>query len=103
MIWHGAGRGSSKKELQKFDVILTRFVFLFASLSWLFLARFVSHHQCQPMLIVETPSRCSRLDSYGTLQSSYKKQVEGFKRSGQIIKEDSVAHSFKWHRVIVSS
>jgi DNA repair protein RAD16 len=42
------------------------------------------------------------LTTYAVLESSFRKQHHGFKRKGQIIKEKSLPHQIKWHRVIVS-
>lgn len=39
--------------------------------------------------------------SYATLESSYRKQVSGFKRKLKVIKEDSPLHLIDFHRVIL--
>ncbi|MCO5590027.1 hypothetical protein L7F22_043996 [Adiantum nelumboides] len=41
------------------------------------------------------------LASYGVLESAFRKQVSGFRRKGNIVKEQSVVHSVDWHRVIL--
>ncbi|PWN33964.1 uncharacterized protein FA14DRAFT_123824 [Meira miltonrushii] len=41
------------------------------------------------------------LASYGVLESAFRKQVSGFRRKGNIVKEQSVVHSVEWHRVIL--
>ncbi|KAL7409269.1 SNF2 family N-terminal domain-containing protein [Mrakia frigida] len=41
------------------------------------------------------------LTSYGTLSSAYVKQTKGFQRKDQILKQDSLMHSFEWHRVVL--
>lgn len=42
------------------------------------------------------------LTTYAVLESSYRKQHSGFTRKGQVVKETSPLHAFKWARVIVS-
>jgi len=42
------------------------------------------------------------LTTYAVLESSYRKQHSGFKRKGQMVKEASPLHAFKWARTIVS-
>lgn len=42
------------------------------------------------------------LTTYAVMESSFRKQVSGFKRKGEIIKEKSPLHSVKWRRIIVS-
>jgi DNA repair protein RAD16 len=42
------------------------------------------------------------LTTYAVLESSYRKQHAGFKRKGQMVKEASPLHAFKWARIIVS-
>ena len=42
------------------------------------------------------------LTTYAVLESSYRKQHSGFKRKGQVVKEASPLHAFKWARIIVS-
>ncbi|UZJ52225.1 hypothetical protein CBS101457_001545 [Exobasidium rhododendri] len=41
------------------------------------------------------------LASYGVLESSFRKQVSGFKRKGNLVKEKSAIHSIAWHRVVL--
>ncbi|THH13328.1 hypothetical protein EW146_g6873 [Bondarzewia mesenterica] len=41
------------------------------------------------------------LTTYAVLESCFRKQHSGFKRKGQIIKEESPLHSVEWHRVIL--
>lgn len=41
------------------------------------------------------------LTSYGVLESAFRKKVQGFRRKGMIIKEESVVHNINWHRVIL--
>lgn len=41
------------------------------------------------------------LTSYSVLENTFRKQNTGFKRKGELIKEDSVLHSIMWHRVIL--
>lgn len=41
------------------------------------------------------------LTSYAVLESSFRRQNTGYKRKGELIKEDSVLHSIDWHRVIL--
>ena len=42
------------------------------------------------------------LTTYAVLESCFRKQHSGFKRKGQIIKENSPLHAIEWNRVIVS-
>ncbi|KAF9371508.1 DNA repair protein rad16 [Podila verticillata] len=41
------------------------------------------------------------LTTYSILESAYRKQKYGFKRQGMTVKEDSLLHRIKWHRVIL--
>ena len=41
------------------------------------------------------------LTSYAVLESSYRKQEAGFRRKGEIIKEDSALHAIHWRRIIL--
>lgn len=41
------------------------------------------------------------LASYGVLESAFRKQVSGFKRKSEIIKEKSAIHAVNWQRVIL--
>lgn len=41
------------------------------------------------------------LTSYGVLESAFRKQVAGYRRKGQIIKEKSAIHQITWHRVVL--
>ena len=41
------------------------------------------------------------LVSYGVLESAFRKQVQGFKRKGNIVKEKSAIHQIKWHRIVL--
>ena len=41
------------------------------------------------------------LTSYAVLESSFRRQNTGYKKKGELLKEDSVLHSIKWHRVIL--
>lgn len=41
------------------------------------------------------------LTSYAVMESSFRKQQNGFKRKGMIVKEQSALHSVIWHRVIL--
>ncbi|THU89973.1 hypothetical protein K435DRAFT_728656 [Dendrothele bispora CBS 962.96] len=41
------------------------------------------------------------LTTYAVLESSFRKQERGFKRSGKIIKEKSPVHQIQWHRIIL--
>lgn len=41
------------------------------------------------------------LASYGVLESAFRKQVSGFRRKGNLVKEKSVIHQINWHRVIL--
>lgn len=41
------------------------------------------------------------LTSYGIMESSYRREIKGFMKKGQLHKEDSIIHKMKWHRVIL--
>jgi DNA repair protein RAD16 len=41
------------------------------------------------------------MTSYAVLESSFRRQNTGFKRKGELIKEESVLHKIDWHRVIL--
>lgn len=41
------------------------------------------------------------LTSYSVMESAYRKQENGFRRKGEIIKEKSALHAVNWHRVVL--
>ncbi|KAF9278710.1 DNA repair protein rad16 [Mortierella alpina] len=41
------------------------------------------------------------LTTYSIIESGYRKQKYGFKRKGMTVKEDSLLHRIKWHRIIL--
>lgn len=41
------------------------------------------------------------LTSYSVMESAFRKELVGFKRKGEIIKEKSVLHAVMWHRVVL--
>ncbi|PLW50416.1 hypothetical protein PCANC_07582 [Puccinia coronata f. sp. avenae] len=41
------------------------------------------------------------LTSFAVLESNFRRQHSGFRRKGQLIKEPSLLHKIKWHRVIL--
>ncbi|GAA5920023.1 hypothetical protein JCM1841_000383 [Sporobolomyces salmonicolor] len=41
------------------------------------------------------------LTSYAVLESSFRRENKGFSRKGKMLKEDSILHKVKWHRVIL--
>ncbi|KAF8681259.1 SNF2 family N-terminal domain [Rhizoctonia solani] len=41
------------------------------------------------------------LTSYSVLESSFRKQISGFKRKGEIVKEKSPLHALNWRRIIL--
>lgn len=41
------------------------------------------------------------LTTYAVLESSYRKEVDGFKRQGNIVKQKSAMHAFEWQRIIL--
>jgi DNA repair protein RAD16 len=43
------------------------------------------------------------LTTYAVLESSFRKQISGFKRKGEIVKEKSPLHAVHWRRIIVSA
>lgn len=42
------------------------------------------------------------LTTYAVLEASFRKQISGFKRGGEIVKEKSPLHAVTWHRIVVS-
>ena len=61
-VWHGGNRATDKKELLKYDVVLT---------------------------------------SYAVLESAFRRQNSGYKRKGELLKEESILHAIQWHRIIL--
>ncbi|GAA5889608.1 hypothetical protein JCM8208_001072 [Rhodotorula glutinis] len=41
------------------------------------------------------------LTSYSVLESTFRREHKGFTKKGKIMKEDSILHKVKWHRVIL--
>ncbi|GAA5937456.1 DNA repair protein RAD16 [Sporobolomyces koalae] len=41
------------------------------------------------------------LTSYAVMESNFRRENKGFTRKGQLMKEDSILHKVKWHRVIL--
>ncbi|GAA5863239.1 hypothetical protein JCM1840_002519 [Sporobolomyces johnsonii] len=41
------------------------------------------------------------LTSYAVLESSFRRENKGFTKKGKLLKEDSILHKVKWHRVIL--
>ncbi|KAF9109969.1 DNA repair protein rad16 [Mortierella sp. AM989] len=41
------------------------------------------------------------ITTYSIIESGYRKQKYGFKRGGMTVKEDSLLHRIKWHRIIL--
>lgn len=41
------------------------------------------------------------LTSYNVLESSFRKQEQGFKRKGELLKEKSAVHAVQWHRIVL--
>ncbi|TNY22107.1 adenosinetriphosphatase [Rhodotorula diobovata] len=41
------------------------------------------------------------LTSYAVLESTFRREHKGFTKKGKIMKEDSILHKIKWHRVIL--
>ncbi|EJD52675.1 hypothetical protein AURDEDRAFT_55390 [Auricularia subglabra TFB-10046 SS5] len=41
------------------------------------------------------------ITTYAVLESAYRKEVDGFKRKGNIMKQKSALHSFEWSRIIL--
>ncbi|GAA6046472.1 hypothetical protein JCM3770_004939 [Rhodotorula araucariae] len=41
------------------------------------------------------------LTSYAVLESTFRRQHKGFTKKGKVMKEDSILHKIKWHRVIL--
>lgn len=51
------------------------------------------------MMAILTLHLCQTIDAI--LESAYRKQKYGVKRQGMTVKEDSLLHRIKWHRVIL--
>lgn len=83
VVFHGANRIKNMDELKKHDIILTSC----ESFSLLSLRR----------IVAETLSR----QTDAVLESEYRRQEKGFKKKGNLMKEDSILHKMKWHRVIL--
>ena len=81
LVWHGASRESSIKELKKYDVVSK-------------ILRFAQ--------IIDLRTSDQILTSYAVLESCFRKEHSGFKRKGMIVKEKSPLHAINWHRIIVS-
>lgn len=88
LIFHGPNRTGSMSELTKHDIVLTTCKSTFPLQDKLF-----------SMTMALTPYLCHAIDSI--LESAYRKQKYGFKRQGTTVKEDSLLHRIKWHRVIL--
>ncbi len=41
------------------------------------------------------------LTSYAVMESTFRREHKGFQRKGKLMKEDSIIHKVKWHRVIL--
>ncbi|GJN89734.1 hypothetical protein Rhopal_002723-T1 [Rhodotorula paludigena] len=41
------------------------------------------------------------LTSYAVLESTFRREHKGFTKKGKVMKEDSILHKMKWHRVIL--
>ncbi|KAK4705842.1 DNA repair protein RAD16, partial [Phenoliferia sp. Uapishka_3] len=41
------------------------------------------------------------LTSYAVMESGFRREQKGFQRKGKLLKEDSIIHKVKWHRVIL--
>lgn len=99
LVWHGSSRETNVAELQKHDVVGVVFI---------------------PMTCCLLTLRVQVLTTYAILERSavqyfvedapfslpysvFRKQVSGFKRKGNMIKEKSPIHDILWNRVIVSS
>ncbi|KAL8290154.1 hypothetical protein RQP46_003093 [Phenoliferia psychrophenolica] len=41
------------------------------------------------------------LTSYAVMESGYRREQKGFQKKGKMMKEDSILHKIKWHRVIL--
>ncbi|GAA6031112.1 hypothetical protein JCM8097_004009 [Rhodosporidiobolus ruineniae] len=41
------------------------------------------------------------LTSYAVLESTFRREQKGFTKKGKLLKEDSILHKVKWHRVIL--
>lgn len=79
LVWHGASRMTDVKQLKKYDVVCT----------WRLLRK---------IWLIFLPQV---LTTYAVLESCFRKQQNGFKRKGKIIKEKSPMHLIKWNRIIV--
>ena len=82
VVWHGAARKTNHKELEKFDVV--------SSLS-------------RPPQLYPDFLSMQVITTYAVLESCFRKQQQGFKRQGNIIKEKSPLHTINWNRIVVRS
>ncbi|BGP23778.1 DNA repair protein rad16 [Rhodotorula toruloides] len=41
------------------------------------------------------------LTSYAVLESTFRREQKGFTKKGKVLKEDSILHKVKWHRIIL--
>lgn len=72
-LWHGSGRMKAE-QLKKFDVV------------------------SYPCTIAITQTHHQVLVSYGTLEASFRRQQNGFKKGNLIVTEKSPMHAFEWYR-----
>lgn len=81
LVWHGSSRESSVQELKKYDVVCG----------------------FRPVCVRSIAEGLLKvLTSYAVLESCFRKEHNGFKRKGRIVKEKSPLHAINWNRVIVS-
>jgi len=97
LIWHGASRESSIKELKKYDVVC-RCNNLRTSPIAYFLLEGVNYICCLRKVKFHKISHGWDTYAYG---SCFRKQETGFKRKGAMIKEESPVHQIRWNRIIV--
>ena len=81
LVWHGSSRLSDINELKKYDVVCLSRV--------MFVGSIIDRRPCQV------------LTTYAVLESCFRKQQNGFKRKGKIVKEKSPMHEIHWSRIVV--
>ncbi|CAE6511630.1 unnamed protein product [Rhizoctonia solani] len=82
-MFHGGSREKNTKELGKYDVV------------------YMFHGGSREKNTKELGKYDVVLTTYAVMESSFRKQVSGFKRKGEIVKEKSPLHGVKWRRIIL--
>ncbi|CEQ40631.1 SPOSA6832_02274 [Sporobolomyces salmonicolor] len=85
LVFHGQNRLSNAKEMEKYDVVLTSCAFGFFF----------------PVSDAMSGRADGARSADAVLESSFRRENKGFSRKGKMLKEDSILHKVKWHRVIL--